>query len=93
MITLGEKIIEVRPKVFWHKGDFAKLVCSWLCQEYKQNFLPIYLGDDLTDEDAFRVLQSGLTIKVGASPNSCAQYYVNDYKQAIDFIRQLLKIV
>jgi trehalose-6-phosphatase len=37
--------------------------------------LPIYIGDDDTDEDAFRTIHSsGLGIVVGPRPHSTAQY-------------------
>ncbi|MGB9781641.1 MAG: trehalose-phosphatase [Moorellaceae bacterium] len=65
----GRKVLEVRPRGV-HKG---------LAVEYLSNLypwaLPVYLGDDLTDEDAFRALEGkGLTVLVGPERPSWAKF-------------------
>jgi trehalose 6-phosphate phosphatase len=56
----GKMIWEMRPKIDWHKGWGI----DWLA---KHILAPVvFLGDDVTDEDAFETLQGcALTIKVG----------------------------
>jgi trehalose 6-phosphate phosphatase len=50
--------------------------------------MPIYIGDDLTDEDAFKLLKnSGLTIFVGRPKKSNARYYIKDTNEVLDFLR------
>lgn len=78
LITRGKEVIEIRPKVAWHKGHLARLMTRKL--------LPIYFGDDQTDEDAFRALKTGITIRVGKNKKSQAAYYVNDLKQVEKFL-------
>ena len=56
--------------------------------------LPIYIGDDLTDEDAFaRLKDKGLTIVVGKSKESKAQYYLNDTTEVVEFLRQISEMI
>ncbi|MFN2366914.1 MAG: trehalose-phosphatase [Desulfurivibrionaceae bacterium] len=93
--TSGKKIFELQPEIDWHKG---KALC-WLMEALDLNrpgVLPFYLGDDLTDEDAFGVLQSGgigVVVKgdeADAAPRpSRARYVLEDCRQVRDFLEAL----
>ena len=62
----GKKVIEIRPALKWHKGKAVEWIMHSLEQKDGQPYLPIYLGDDVTDEDAFRALPNhGIGILVG----------------------------
>jgi trehalose 6-phosphate phosphatase len=65
---------DVIPDVRRTKGDAAKEFVRVL--KKSQRAVGLYIGDSYTDEDAFKALQSGITIRVGRSPKSCAQYFV-----------------
>ena len=88
-INSGKKVYEIRPPVMWDKGK----VVLWLLA--RQQFLsgenkifPVYIGDDVTDEDAFKVLKKkGLTIFVGEQVNSEAQYYLKTAEEVTEFLR------
>jgi trehalose-phosphatase len=59
-VTLGKRVIEVRPPVRWDKGSAVEwLARHWRCRRGEL----VYLGDDRTDEDAFRAVnrRGGLT--------------------------------
>jgi trehalose-phosphatase len=71
----GRKIIEVRPGLDWTKGD---AVLCLVRRMRRRRLLPIYVGDDQTDEDAFEALIDGITIRVGAHRRSKARYYVRN---------------
>lgn len=58
-----------------------------------QGVLPLYIGDGLTDEDAFRVLRHGVTIRVGSSRTSEAQYYFKSRTEVDRFLRTMLAIM
>jgi trehalose-phosphatase len=85
-VVKGKRVFEVRPNVPWTKGHaalwFTKKLASPSC-------LPIYIGDDQTDEDAFRVLKSGITIRVGEHSESQAKYYVRRASEVVRFLEWL----
>ncbi|MGV9713358.1 trehalose-phosphatase [Gordonia sp. NPDC003424] len=88
-VTNGRKVIELRPDVDWDKGR----ALSWLLHrmDVPADAVPIYFGDDLTDEDAFdRVATDGFGIVVRAGENihrrSAAQFAVD----SPDALAQLL---
>ena len=79
----GRKIIEVRPGLNWTKGDAA--LCLVKRMRHRR-LLPIYIGDDRTDEDAFDVLIDGITIRVGAHHRSKARYYVRNVREVAELL-------
>jgi trehalose-phosphatase len=56
--------------------------------------LPVYFGDDATDEDAFRVLYNrGLTIMVADPPRrTSAQYYLRNPEEVLTSLARLLRL-
>jgi trehalose-6-phosphatase len=62
----------------------------WL--NLKEEPLLIYIGDDETDEDAFRALTGmGITIVVARKRNSNAQYRFRNVKEVWQFLKTLEK--
>ncbi|MDD3089215.1 MAG: trehalose-phosphatase [Candidatus Omnitrophica bacterium] len=62
----GKKIIEIKPDVKWDKGKAALYIVKRLKAVRAGSPLVVYMGDDRTDEDAFRALgDKGITIHVG----------------------------
>jgi trehalose 6-phosphate phosphatase len=84
-VAYGKKIIEIRPRLPWNKGKGGK----WLIKSLGEG-LPIYAGDDYTDEDAFRCLSRGITILVSETPShSDAKYYVRNVRELTRFLNIL----
>jgi len=72
----GKKVLEVLPDIAWDKGTAV----LWLLRRFNGRRYPVYIGDDTTDEDAFRVLSGiGLTIRVGRSARTGAGCYVRSH--------------
>ena len=95
-ITSGKKVYEVRPAVTWDKGKAVKL----LMKKYgkggrRSGLLPMYFGDDLTDEDGFRVIESygmGISVFVGEqNQQSTARYFLKSPAEVATFMGILLE--
>ncbi len=73
--TDGKMVFELRPRLDWDKGK----AIEWLLQALGldgPDVVPIYIGDDTTDEDAFRALAGrGVGILVADSPRPTAAGY------------------
>ena len=87
-VTDGKQILEIRPAVEWDKGRAV----DWLreeCTPGTGDWLTIYIGDDVTDEAAFRALGEGdVAIKVGPG-ETAADYRVDgpaDVTRVLDLI-------
>ncbi len=94
-IRTGKAIVEVRPSVPWDKGEAVRWIVARLRQaEPTVSVLAIYLGDDETDEDAFRVLTStGIGIVVGGDRHdSAAAYYVESVAEVERFLTRLREL-
>lgn len=88
-VTEGKKVFEVRPKIKWDKGEAVRWLMKHL--DFQKGDCPIYIGDDTTDEDAFKILAGkGVTIKVGLLKNSLAQESVKDIEAVYRFLETLL---
>ena len=84
----GKMVREVRPAVDWHKGRAVRWLTEALAGGHPDP-LPIYLGDDHTDEDAFAALPDGITVYVGRRRSTAAQYRVDTPDDVAAFLRWL----
>lgn len=92
--TGGKKIFEIRPNLRWDKGR----AILWLLEALgldRPDVLPLYIGDDETDEDAFCALRSrGIGILVADSPQStCAQYVLDAPANVAGFLGRLIRLL
>ena len=87
--TIYKKTLEVRPKIKEDKGTAS----LFMLKKFGNPKQVIYIGDGKTDEDAFRALPQGITIRVGKSKQSLAKYYVRDIREVKKFLVYLLSIV
>ena len=67
----GHCVLEVLPDVAWDKGEALKQIAARL--GIPRSAI-VYLGDDMTDEYAFRAIPNGTTVSVGSSRPSAAQW-------------------
>ena len=87
---LGERVLELQPRLNWNKGKAV----LWLLDNLQLNHsdvLPLYIGDGMTDEDAFRALANrGLGILVAESPRrTAATYVLKDPTEVQEFLQRI----
>ncbi len=91
--TSGKKVFELRPRIDWHKGKAVEWILK--CLDYNSDkHLAIYIGDDVTDEDAFAALKGkGFGILVADTPRSSKAAYMikdtQDVKKVLEFLIQV----
>lgn len=79
----GKMVHEVRPRVDWHKGKAVVWIRDQLGQ---REALPIVMGDDMTDEHAFRAFDDAITICVDPQRPTGARYRVDGPDHVRDFL-------
>lgn len=87
----GRKIIEIRPEG-WDKGKAVDYITNQIKDNLDlDNLLRIYIGDDRTDEDAFKVLEDGIRIYVKNENDlkTKADYYLNDPGDTAKLLKKL----
>jgi len=86
----GKKVYELLPDIDWNKGKAMLWLLETLGLEGR-NALPIYVGDDRTDEDAFSALeQRGIGILVSdQSPPTAARYSLKNPAEVEEFMAAL----
>ncbi len=90
-IAEGKCVWEIRPKDGWNKGDALTHLTIRLRLAPED---VLYLGDDVTDEDAFRAAPKGLTFRVGeAGEETAAQYRIRDTADAQAFLLCVLGVL
>ncbi len=96
-LTSGKKVFEVRPAIQWDKGKALKMLIEKYGSRYRKA-LVMYLGDDLTDEDGFKVIEeyeNGISIYVGEEGEevreSAARYYLKSPAEVTNFLAMLAK--
>ena len=81
----GAMVWEVLPNEICGKGGAVRELLS----DLPQGTPAIYIGDDGTDESAFRALDDQITVRVGNPQGSAAKYYVRDPGEVIRFLLRL----
>ncbi|XP_062194258.1 probable trehalose-phosphate phosphatase 7 [Phragmites australis] len=94
-LTMGRMVFEVRPTIKWDKGKALEFLLESLGFADCNNVLPVYIGDDRTDEDAFKALQrrgQGVGILVSKHPKeTSASYSLREPAEVMEFLLRLVE--
>jgi trehalose 6-phosphate phosphatase len=90
----GKKVFELRPEIEWHKGKAV----MWLSDTVAlgDDAVLVYVGDDVTDEDAFRELRGrGIGVIVLGEDDriTAAEYSLSDTEEVSTFLERLADLV
>ncbi len=89
-VTSGRMLVELRPDLDWDKGT----TLAWIRDRIDPSgsLLPIYIGDDLTDEDAFDAIKfDGIGIVVGHDEDGDRKTAAHFTLQSPDQVREFLQ--
>lgn len=90
-ITSGKKVYEVRPALDWDKGKVVDLLFQKKRGE-KEKVLPLFLGDDLSDEEGFKAIDKygGIAIFIGEEGGQYgAHYFLRSPAEVDEFLEKL----
>ncbi|CAH9071270.1 unnamed protein product [Cuscuta epithymum] len=95
-LSQGRKVLEIRPIIKWDKGRALEFLLESLGYANSTDAFPIYIGDDRTDEDAFKVLRErgqGFGILVSKTPKDThASYSLQEPSEVMAFLRRLVEL-
>uniref|UniRef100_A0A7I4DKB1 Trehalose 6-phosphate phosphatase n=1 Tax=Physcomitrium patens TaxID=3218 RepID=A0A7I4DKB1_PHYPA len=93
-LTHGRKVLEVRPAIVWDKGKAVNYLLNSLGFADSSDVFPVYIGDDRTDEDAFKLLNGmkhSCSILVTSVPKSTtASLSLRDPSEVMEYLRRLV---
>jgi len=82
--------LDVQPAVDWDKGRATRWIQARLASLQPQPVYPRFMGDDQTDETAFRALRhDGLGVLVGQPRDSWASYYLPDARDVLEVMERI----
>ena len=91
----GKKVLDLQPDIDWHKGRALAWMLDGLEEDEGQSgIVALYVGDDTTDEDAFRALREprergvGVAVRDDDRPTA-ARYRVRDTDEVLALLRAL----
>ena len=86
----SKRAFELKPNADWDRGRAVGLVISTL---RLRNAMPVYIGDDNADEEAFKAIgEHGVTIMVTEDAReTAAQYVLADELEVQQFLEQVIE--
>jgi trehalose-phosphatase len=84
-ILKGRDVWEFLPREFEGKGAAVRDLLA----EIPSPVLPVYVGDDTTDEFGFGAVPNGITIRVGKPRRTRARYELRNPEEVISFLQKL----
>lgn len=95
-VKAGKMVFEIQPPVAWNKGKAALwlLARQSFALKGKPDVIPLYIGDDVTDEDAFKAFENrGITVRISETEDSRAKYYLKSADEVFTLLKDINRIV
>lgn len=73
----GNMVLEYLPNIAAHKGDATKWIVADVYERCRQPVWTVFMGDDVTDEDAFKAIESGIGVLVGSRETHASHRVAN----------------
>lgn len=97
-VMAGKMVYEIQPRLEWDKGKAVLYLLQALGLD-GQDVVPLYVGDDVTDEDAFRALSGrgiGILVADPADPevagrDTAADFTLRDTQEVERFLDGLVR--
>ena len=93
-IIPGKEVVNLLPPLVWHKGSALRWLIELLdsIPHRVGGIFPIYIGDDVTDEDAFPVArETGIAARVGPpTEDTAAEYTLADTAEVEATLRAMV---
>lgn len=88
LLGTGNMVLEIRPRG-WDKG---RALAEFMREVPFAGRVPVFVGDDITDEDGFRAANrlGGLSVKVGNGP-SAACWRLEGVRQVLDWLDRFVQ--
>lgn len=93
----GKKVFELRPDIVWDKGRAMVWLLQALGLRERDDVFTIYIGDDMTDEDAFQIFWEQAAQGAGivvTDENKCtgAHYSLRNPEEVAAFLSRLVEL-
>lgn len=88
----GKKNIEIKPDVDWNKGKAIKWILEKMGKWKDPDVFPVFIGDDITDEDAFKMIWgkgSGIIVGLHEKEYTYADFRLKDVNEVKTFLQIL----
>lgn len=83
VVSSGKQVFEIRPEVDWDKGT----TIDHLSKGTPNGWVTMYIGDDVTDEDAFRAVRpDGIPVLVGSREDTDATHRIPEQEAVAPFL-------
>jgi trehalose-6-phosphatase len=84
-----DEVSDSRPPIAWHKRSALVWIADRLSNP---TLITVFVGDDRTNEDAFRFLKGAITAKVGNHAATSATYQVEARPNVARFLGWLANL-
>jgi trehalose 6-phosphate phosphatase len=85
----GKMMVEIRPD----RGDKGSAIADFMTESPFHGRIPVFIGDDVTDESGFAVVNSygGHSVRVGNGSETAAAYRVQDVTEVNGWLKEIVK--